>query len=54
MKTYTTVVEQDPENPESYIIQFPDEILDEAGWKVGDVLVWEVDEQSGSVIIRKK
>lgn len=54
MKSYSTIVEQDPENPDSYIIQFPDEILEDAGWKVGDTLVWEVNEETGSVIIRKE
>jgi bifunctional DNA-binding transcriptional regulator/antitoxin component of YhaV-PrlF toxin-antitoxin module len=54
MKTYSTIVEQDPEDSESYIIQFPDEVLDEAGWKVGDTLVWHVDKENQIVTITKK
>lgn len=54
MKTYTTIVEQDPENPESYVIVFPDELLSEAGWNVGDTLIWNVDELTQTVTITKK
>ena len=54
MKSYTTTVEQDPDDPESYVITFPDEILDEAGWKVGDTLIWQIDEKNQTVIISKK
>lgn len=54
MKTYTTVVEQDPDDPESYVITFPDELLAEAGWNTGDTLVWAVDEERQIVIITKK
>ena len=54
MKTYSAVVEQDPDNPESLMIQFPDEILEEAGWHPGDQLVWLVDEENQTVTIQKK
>lgn len=54
MKTYSTVVEQDPDDPESYVITFPDELLEEAGWETGDVLIWTVDEENQIVTITKK
>jgi hypothetical protein len=43
----------DPEDPESLILQFPDELLEKVGWKTGDTLIWEVQEDD-SIIIRKK
>lgn len=52
-KVWHTVVEQDPENPESYIITFPDEVIAEAGWEIGDTLIWDLQED-GSIILSKK
>lgn len=54
MKTYSTFVEQDPNDPAECVITFPNEILEEAGWSPGDVLIWEIDEQNQIVTIRKK
>lgn len=51
-KSWTTVLQEDPDDPESLILEFPDEMLAELGWQAGDVLVWEVKEDQ--VIIRKK
>ena len=52
-KTWYTVVEQDPENPESYVITFPDEVIAEAGWEIGDTLIWDLQED-GSIVLSKK
>ena len=40
-KTYTANVQLDPENGEDYVLTFPDELLKEMGWEIGDTLVWE-------------
>jgi hypothetical protein len=52
-KSYTLSVEEDPEDPESLLLNFPDEILESVGWNVGDVLVWNI-EDDGTIILKKK
>jgi hypothetical protein len=52
-KSYTLLVEEDPEDPESLLLNFPDEILESVGWKIGDVLVWNI-EDDGTIILKKK
>jgi hypothetical protein len=52
-KSWSTIVEEDPADPETMILQFPDEMLAEVGWQAGDTLVWEIQEDQ-TVIIRKK
>lgn len=52
-KQWTTEIQEDPDDPGSLILQFPDDLLAEAGWAIGDVLIWEVQEDQ-SIIIRKK
>ena len=52
-KTWTTYVEVDPEDPESYIITFPDEVIAAAGWLVGDTLIWDLQDD-GRIILTKK
>ena len=53
MKTYTTVVEIDADTQE-YIITFPDEIIEELGWKEGDTLNWEVTDSKQVIITKVK
>lgn len=52
-KTWSTLVENDPEDPESFIITFPDEVIAEAGWQVGDILIWDLRED-GAIVLTKK
>jgi antitoxin component of MazEF toxin-antitoxin module len=52
-KSYTLLVEEDPEDPESLLLNLPDEILESVGWKIGDVLVWNI-EDDGTIILKKK
>lgn len=52
MKTWTVPVESDPENPDDLLITIPDELLENAGWKPGDTLVWIIE--GDSVILKKK
>jgi hypothetical protein len=52
-KSYTLSVEEDPEDPESLLLNFPDEILESVGWKIGDVLVWNIEDDD-TIILKKK
>lgn len=36
------------------ILPFPEELIEQLGWRVGDVLVWNVDHQTGHVTLTKK
>ena len=38
--TYTVEIELDPKTGEM-ILPFPQELIDEMGWNVGDQLIWE-------------
>ena len=53
MTTYTATVLEDPEDPNEYILQFPDEVIAEAGWNIGDTLVW-ADNGDGTWSLTKK
>lgn len=49
-KTYTVTVEYDPIT-DDYVLPFPDEMLNELGWEIGDTLHWSVE---GNTIILSK
>jgi hypothetical protein len=40
MTTWTITVEEDPETGEC-ILPFPEDLLEQAGWKEGDTLEWK-------------
>lgn len=46
-------VQEDPENPGELMLQFTDEILELAGWKAGDTLIW-TDIGNGSWSLTRK
>jgi hypothetical protein len=50
--TWTLIVEEDPETGDS-ILQFPPDLLEQAGWKEGDTLEW-TDRGDGSWSLEKK
>lgn len=52
MKTWTVTVLEDPADPEGAILPFPEDLLEEAGWKEGDTLSW-IDNKDGSWSIAK-
>jgi bifunctional DNA-binding transcriptional regulator/antitoxin component of YhaV-PrlF toxin-antitoxin module len=52
-KSYTLHLEEDPDDSENLLLTFPDELLESAGWNVGDVLVWNI-EDDGTIILKKK
>lgn len=49
---WTIEVQEDPITGDS-ILEFPPELLEQAGWKEGDVLDWK-DNKDGSYILTKK
>jgi antitoxin component of MazEF toxin-antitoxin module len=50
MMSWTAYVQQDGDD---LVLPLPDEAMGQLGWKVGDVLVWNVQED-GTVILTKK
>jgi bifunctional DNA-binding transcriptional regulator/antitoxin component of YhaV-PrlF toxin-antitoxin module len=46
MKSWTLEITEDP-NTGNGILTFPPELLEEAGWKEGDAIVW-IDNKDGS------
>lgn len=52
IKSWQLEVQEDPENPEDLMIQFPDDLLEAAGWKPGDVLNWAIEDDK--IILTKK
>ena len=50
--SWTLDVKTDPETGDQ-ILEFPDDLMESAGWKVGDVLEW-IDNKDGSWTLRKK
>ena len=51
-KTWTVTLEEDPETGD-VILPFTNEMLEEVGWKEGDVLEW-IDNKNGSWSLVKK
>jgi bifunctional DNA-binding transcriptional regulator/antitoxin component of YhaV-PrlF toxin-antitoxin module len=51
-KIWTLEVKEDSESGDA-ILEFPKELLDQAGWREGDVLDW-VDNKDGSWTLKKK
>lgn len=51
-KTWTLTVEDDPDTGDC-ILTFPEDLLAQAGWKEGDVLIW-TDLKNGSWQLTKK
>ena len=53
MSSWTITVEDADDGSGDLIIPFPDDLLESAGWKEGDVLEW-IDNKNGSWTLRKK
>lgn len=51
-KSWTLDVQEDPKSGDA-IIQFPDDLLEETGWREGDDIVW-TDNKDGSYTLTKK
>jgi bifunctional DNA-binding transcriptional regulator/antitoxin component of YhaV-PrlF toxin-antitoxin module len=52
MSKWTLDIKEDPETGDQ-ILEFPDDLMESAGWKEGDVIEW-IDNKDGSWTLRKK
>ncbi len=50
-KTWTLEIKEDPENGDA-ILEFPDDFMEDAGWKEGDTLDW-IDNKDGTWTLKK-
>ncbi len=50
-KTWTLEIKEDPENGDA-ILEFPDDFMEDAGWKEGDTLDWS-DNKDGTWTLKK-
>jgi hypothetical protein len=53
MSSWTITVEDAQDGSGDLILPFPDDLLETAGWKEGDVLEW-IDNMNGTWTLRKK
>ena len=51
-RKYTGTIAQD-ENGELVLV-FSEEFINELGWKDGDTIIWDVDEDNKVVIVKKE
>lgn len=52
-KVWSVTLEEDPYDPEGCILPFPPEVIEQAGWKEGDTLIWNVCDD-GKIKLTKK
>jgi len=52
LKTWTITVQEDPDDPEGAVLQFPDDMMESLRWKEGDTLNWD-DQGDGTAILTK-
>jgi hypothetical protein len=53
LKSWILEVQQDPDNPDELILEFPPDILEQTGWKEGDSLIWTINDDN-SITLSKK
>lgn len=51
--SWVVTLEEDPETGD-LIMPLPDDLLATQKWQVGDTLVWDINESTGSAILTKK
>lgn len=51
--SYILNVESDPEDPENLMLTFPDDLLQRMNWKIGDTLIWDIQDD-GTITLKKK
>lgn len=50
--TWIVELEEDPETGD-IIMPLPDELIASQGWAIGDVLEWDINEETGEISLRK-
>lgn len=51
--SYILNVESDPDDPENLMLTFPDDLLQRMDWKIGDTLIWDIQDD-GTITLKKK
>ena len=51
--TWTVELEEDPDTGE-LVMPLPPAMLEELGWNIGDTLIWNMDQATGSWSLTKK
>jgi hypothetical protein len=52
-KSWILEVQQDPNNLDELILEFPPEMLELAGWKEGDTLIWSINSDDSVSLFKK-
>ena len=50
---WTITIQEDPSDANNLILPLPDDLTETLGWKEGDILEWDI-QQNGSIILRKR
>lgn len=50
-KTFIGEVLEDPEDPEQLLLQFPEDLLQEMGWKEGTVLKYRLEGEDNNKVL---
>ncbi len=51
MKKWTLPVTEDPETGDM-LLEFPDDVLEAVGWKIGDTIEWDL-QMDGTCILKR-
>lgn len=51
--TWVVALEEDPETGD-LIMPLPEGLLKSQGWNIGDTLIWDIDEKTGTATLTKK
>jgi antitoxin component of MazEF toxin-antitoxin module len=49
---YEEIFSEDPDNPENLILTWPDEVIEQVGWEVGQVI--DIKVENNCIIFSKK
>ena len=52
MNKWTLEVCEDPDDVDSLVLQFPDDLLAATGWRPGDTIIWQ-EQDNGDWILKK-
>lgn len=50
--TWIIELEEDPETGD-IVMPLPEELIQSQGWAIGDTLEWDVNEETGEIVLKK-
>jgi hypothetical protein len=50
--TWIIELEEDPETGD-VVMPLPEELIQSQGWAIGDTLEWDVNEETGEIVLKK-